>query len=156
MSKLETILEKQHIAINSDGQSSFQLENLIEEMSNVKTDIDEQIQSRFKELMDKGMYFTTSKKKKKKPSKFKDDPILDKIIDDNDSVLTKGWDGGWETDLLPLPVSPNNLDKKTKKFNQSARRVPDDITEVSDRLKAIQADPNIQKDDVLPENDELL
>lgn len=106
--------------------------------------------------MDKGMYFTTSKKKKKKTSKFKDDPILDKIIDDNDSVLTKGWDGGWETDLLPLPVSPSNLDKKTKKFNSSARRIPDDITEVSDRLKAIQADPNIQKDDVLPENDELL
>lgn len=109
--------------------------------------------------MDKGLYFTTSKKKKKKTSRLIEDPILDKMIDDNDSVLTKGWDGGWETDLLPIPVSPKDIEKKAKqKFNTSARRNvnKEDISEISERFKAIQNDPNIQKDDVLPENDEVL
>ena len=51
--------------------------------------------------MDKGLYFTTSKKKKKTKEIV---DYLDEKIDDGESTLTKGWEG-WETDLV-LPPSP--------------------------------------------------
>ena len=36
----------------------------MEEETNAKNDIDKQIESRFNEIMEKGLYFTSNKKKK--------------------------------------------------------------------------------------------
>ena len=96
---LETILEKQQIAINSEGQESLQIENIVEEESNAKIDVDNQIQARFSELMDKGLYFSTTKlaKKKEEPKKAKQKEV-EKQLGATTSTLTKGWEG-WETDL---------------------------------------------------------
>jgi len=87
------------IAMNTEGQESLQIENIIEEESNSKIDVDNQIQARLSELMDKGLYFSTTKRRKKK-----DDPKKINKRDANHqlgattSTLTKGWEG-WETDM---------------------------------------------------------
>ena len=48
-SNLESTIEKQVIVMNTDGQESLQIENIIEEESATKIEIDEQIQDRMKE-----------------------------------------------------------------------------------------------------------
>lgn len=73
--------------------------------------------------MDKGLYFTSSTKKKKKYHLT--DRDLKRItegkaahgadLENARSTLTKGWEvgEGWETDVMPL--SPTELDKKKNK-----------------------------------------
>ena len=99
----------------------LQIENIIDEESNAKIDMDNQIEARLRELMDKGLYFTSSTKKKKKRLTERDmkGMIEGKANHDNlevaRSTLTKGWEvgEGWETDVMPL--SPTELDKKKHK-----------------------------------------
>ena len=124
LSGLENLLEKQQLVLNTDGQEMLQIENIIDEESNAKIDMDNQIEARLRELMDKGLYFTTSAKKKKKYHLTDRDikRITERQANGGDlenarSTLTKGWDQdvgeGWETDVMPL--SPTELDKKKNK-----------------------------------------
>ena len=113
------------MVLNTDGQEMLQIENIIDEESNAKIDMDNQIEARLRELMDKGLYFTSSTKKKKKHHLTHRDlkRLTEGIggnaphgeIDNARSTLTKGWEvgEGWETDVMPL--SPTELDKKKNK-----------------------------------------
>ena len=93
--------------MNSEGQESLQIENIIEEETNAKIDVDNQIQARLSELMDKGLYFSTTKRRKKKEdAKRIGQRASNDQLGATTSTLTKGWEG-WETDMASPDIQPH-------------------------------------------------
>lgn len=122
----------------------------MEEETNAKNDIDTQIESRFKELMDKGLYFTTNKKKKKAGRRdtnmhvhqYLDDDFFGLGKNDHGGELAGGWEvgEGWETDPALAPASPAMVGVEAMKKKMLRTRRNDqggELSEISDRWKAI-------------------
>lgn len=143
--RLETMLEKQNIVANSGGQQSIQIENTIEDETNQKIEDDNQIKMRLQKMLDKCLYFTSSAVQRKKKSLPVQKRPSNRIARAG-NTLTQGWEA-WDTETHTADAGRTVLRDIEKTKVES---------EENERDYEIRMNPVLTKDEVLPEEDELL